>query len=142
MSAVLSDVDDGLVNQGMRVTCTIDAYPDLEIEGRVVSIAPFAQELRWGSLAGGWRSPSTSIDSFGRAARTRDVGAGRGPRGDATTMYFSSHGQPSKRAATARRAAPPAVGRPSIGPCDALDCVLLAGLGAGTRLCAVLDSDP
>ena len=41
----MSDVDDGKVTPGMHVVCTLDAYPDHQIEGYVRSITPVAQWL-------------------------------------------------------------------------------------------------
>ena len=41
----MSDVDDGKVTPGMRVVCTLDAYPDRQIGGFVRSITPVAQWL-------------------------------------------------------------------------------------------------
>jgi multidrug efflux pump subunit AcrA (membrane-fusion protein) len=41
----MSDVDDGKVTPGMRVLCTLDAYPDRQIAGFVRSITPVAQWL-------------------------------------------------------------------------------------------------
>ena len=41
----MSDVDDGKVTPGMRVVCTLDAYPERQIGGFVRSITPVAQWL-------------------------------------------------------------------------------------------------
>ncbi len=41
----MSDVDDGKVTPGMRVVCTLDAYPERQIPGFVRSITPVAQWL-------------------------------------------------------------------------------------------------
>lgn len=45
----MSDVDDGKVTPGMRVLCTLDAYPERQIPGQVRSITPVAQWLNWRS---------------------------------------------------------------------------------------------
>jgi multidrug resistance efflux pump len=44
--AWLSDVDDGEIAVGMPATCTIDAYPDRRVAGRVGEIGVVAQEAR------------------------------------------------------------------------------------------------
>jgi multidrug resistance efflux pump len=46
VQANLSDVDDGRIRPGMRVLCTLDAYPDTTYRGRVVDISPVARESR------------------------------------------------------------------------------------------------
>ncbi|HJW95979.1 MAG TPA: efflux RND transporter periplasmic adaptor subunit [Thermoanaerobaculia bacterium] len=54
--AMLSDVDDGAVQAGDRATVVVDAYPARRYEGKVVSIAPVAQELARQSLRRGFRT--------------------------------------------------------------------------------------
>jgi multidrug efflux pump subunit AcrA (membrane-fusion protein) len=44
VTARLSDVDDGLVKPGMKAKVTLDAHPDLEIEGEIASVSPVALE--------------------------------------------------------------------------------------------------
>lgn len=41
--ATLSDVDDGRVKPGMKVTCVVDAFPDVALAGFVRSVSPVAQ---------------------------------------------------------------------------------------------------
>jgi len=41
--ATLSDVDDRRVTEGMKVTCTVDAFPDIALPGFVRSVSPVAQ---------------------------------------------------------------------------------------------------
>lgn len=48
VTAHLSDVDDGKIAKGAPVRCTLDAYPDLEFDGRVAEIAPVATEQQQG----------------------------------------------------------------------------------------------
>lgn len=48
--AKLSDVDDGEVIPGMTAAVTLDAYPEAEFEGEVVSVTPVAQETSPRSL--------------------------------------------------------------------------------------------
>lgn len=44
VKAALSDVDEGRVQPGMRVTCTVDAYPERPITGSVRAVSPVAHE--------------------------------------------------------------------------------------------------
>jgi multidrug resistance efflux pump len=48
--AWLSDVDDGRVEPGMRVTTYLDAYPQLSFPGAIQSVSPVAREIWQGSL--------------------------------------------------------------------------------------------
>ena len=44
VKARLFDVDDGLLEAGTNIVCTLDTYPDLEFQGVVRDITPIAQE--------------------------------------------------------------------------------------------------
>lgn len=44
VEAVLSDVDDGRVHAGMRVTCTVDAFAERRIDGVIKAVSPVARE--------------------------------------------------------------------------------------------------
>jgi HlyD family secretion protein len=48
--ASLSDVDDGRIAAGMKATCVLDAYPDIEFPGTVKEISPVAKEPSRDSL--------------------------------------------------------------------------------------------
>ncbi len=143
VSAALSDVDDGLVAEGMRVTCAVDAYPELEIEGKIVSIAPFAEELRWGSLRRGFEVTvdldATPADPPLVPGMSVRVEARMETHDDALLIPRAAL-EMSAAGARARTAG----GWQSVelGPCDAVDCVLLAGLEAGARVRTVLDFEP
>jgi multidrug efflux pump subunit AcrA (membrane-fusion protein) len=56
VAATLSDVDDGATQAGDRAAVVVDAYPSRRYEGRVVSVAPVAQEIARGSLRRGFRT--------------------------------------------------------------------------------------
>ncbi len=43
VQASLSDVDDRRVTPGMKVTCTVDAFPDVALSGFVRAVSPVAQ---------------------------------------------------------------------------------------------------
>lgn len=65
--ARLSDVDDGRLKPGMRVTTYLDAYPELEFPGAVQSVSPIAREMWRDSLR---RSFSVTV-SFDQADAAR-----------------------------------------------------------------------
>lgn len=48
--AALSDVDDGRLREGAKVSCYLDAYPDQELSGVVNSVSPVAQQASGRSL--------------------------------------------------------------------------------------------
>lgn len=50
IEAKLSDVDDGRVQPGMRVSCTVDAFPDRPLAGFIASVSPVAHESGQQSL--------------------------------------------------------------------------------------------
>jgi multidrug efflux pump subunit AcrA (membrane-fusion protein) len=43
VKAKLSDVDDGRVTVGGKVTCTLDAFPDRQFVGKITSVSPVAR---------------------------------------------------------------------------------------------------
>ena len=126
----------------MPATCTIDAFPDIEISGAVGAVAPFAQELGWQSLRRGFEVtieldevPSDSTLVPGMSVRV-DVpldgvdDAVLAPRaaleilGDGARALTSSGWEEVK-----------------LGICDALECVVLEGLEVGDRLRPVLEPE-
>ena len=48
--AHLPDVDDRKISEGMAVRVMLDAFPEIELNGTIRSIAPMAQEIDWASL--------------------------------------------------------------------------------------------
>jgi HlyD family secretion protein len=50
IEAGLSDVDDGLLQVGMPVRCTLDVLPDASMDGRIEAISPMASETERSSL--------------------------------------------------------------------------------------------
>jgi multidrug efflux pump subunit AcrA (membrane-fusion protein) len=147
VQASLSDVDDGRIQPGMEVLCTLDAYPDQVFRGRVADISPVARESRRSPLLRYFpvhvkldRSDerrmrpgmSVRVEVLGtelknvllvpRAALDFAVSAGAaGPTGSAGG---------SARALLAGGAAVPV----RLGACGALECVVESGIAEGTRL--------
>ncbi len=135
VSAALSDVDDGLISTGQQVSCTVDAYPELEIEGRVVSIALFAEELRWGSLRRGFE---VTID-LDHTPSDLPLVPGMSVRVDAPLKQYDGVLLVPRAALEittdgARAHTFAGWQNVELGACDAVDCVLLDGLDVGTRL--------
>jgi multidrug efflux pump subunit AcrA (membrane-fusion protein) len=55
VEAALSDVDDGRVSVGMKVACTLDAYPERRYPGTVKTLSPVAKEPQNESLRRSFR---------------------------------------------------------------------------------------
>lgn len=131
----LSDVDDGKVAPGMRVTCILDTYPDLVFPGRLGEITPVAQEDERRSLRRSFRAevaleksdparmrPGMSVKVEVEAAR-RD-GVLLAPRealdlsADPPRAFLSGGGDKPVK----------------LGMCNAEDCIIEDGLEEGARL--------
>lgn len=135
VQASLSDVDDGRIQPGMKVLCTLDAYPDRVYEGRIQDISPVARESRRSPLLRYFpvrikldRSDpqrmrpgmSVRVEVLGPEVKNAllvprsalDVSAG-GPR-----ALLASGGAAAVK----------------LGACGDLECVVESGLAEGTRL--------
>ena len=135
VEASLSDVDDGEVQMGMESVCRLDAYPELEFPGTVREVTPIAQETAPRSLRRAFRvmialdrsdpermRPGMAVQVVVDAHHVSD--ALLAPRaalvlgdGNARAVLANGTEQPIK-----------------LGRCDALECVIVAGLTEGTRL--------
>ena len=135
VEADLSDVDDGRVLPGMRVVCTLDAYPARRYPGRVIDVSAVAQE------AG--RSPLLRYFPVRIALDRSDPQRMR----PGMSVRVEALGPEIKDALLVPRAAldlgsrPPRVLLASggsapvrLGPCAATECVVEEGLEPGTRL--------
>jgi multidrug resistance efflux pump len=135
VKAGLSDVDDGRVTPGMEVLCTLDAYPGEAFHGRVEDVAAVAQETP--------RRPL--LRAFPVRIRLDRVDSRRMRPG--MSVRVDVLGPPLRNALLAPRAGldfaadPPrarlADGRTAevrLGPCDAAECAVEAGLKEGDRL--------
>lgn len=135
VDAALSDVDDGRVAPGMRVVCTLDAYPARRYPGRVVDVSAVARESG--------RSPL--LRSFPvRIALDRSDPQRMRP---GMSVRVEVLGPEVKDALLVPRAALDLAARPPrallagggtapvrLGRCSATDCVVEEGLEPGTRL--------
>ena len=144
VQASLSDVDDGRIQPGMPVLCTLDAYPDQVFKGRVADISPVARESRRSPLLRYFpvrikldRSdpqrmrPGMSVRVEVLGTELKDVLLV--PR--AALDFAGTAGSP--RALLATGGAVPV----KLGACEALECVVESGLAEGTRLRSRNDED-
>jgi len=148
VQASLSDVDDGRVQPGMEVLCTLDAYPDQVYKGRVTDVSPVARESRRSPLLRSFpvhvrldRSDpqrmrpgmSVRVEVLGPEVKgallvpraALDFASGPGAAG---SIPGTAGGPP--RALPASGGAVPV----KLGACAALECVVESGLAEGTRL--------
>jgi multidrug resistance efflux pump len=135
VKASLSDVDDGRIQAGMEVLCTLDAYPDRIFKGRIEEVSPVARESRRSPLLRYFpvrikleRSDPRRMRP-GMSVRVEVLGpevksALLVPR----AALDVSAGKP--RALLASGGAAPV----KLGACGALECVVESGLTEGTRL--------
>jgi multidrug resistance efflux pump len=133
--AVLSDVDDGRVHPGMKVTCVLDAYPDRPLSGLVRSVSPVAREPERGSIRRFFAvvieldetdesimRPGLSVRAEVASLRRSDVllipraAIAQGPEGIVAHLEDGSSVEIE------------------IGACDAQRCELHSGLDEGARL--------
>jgi multidrug efflux pump subunit AcrA (membrane-fusion protein) len=140
VQASLSDVDDGRIQPGMEVLCTLDAYPDQVFKGRVADISPVARESRRSPLLR-YFPVHIKLDHSdpqrmrpGMSVRVEVLGAElKGvllvPR--AALLFAGTSGKAGgSRALLASGGAAPV----KLGACAALECVVESGLAEGTRL--------
>lgn len=134
--ATLPDVDDGEIKPGMTAGVTLDAYPDQIFPGKVMSIAPVAQEPAAQSLRRGFRvildldrldtermRPGLSVKVKVKTDLRKS--ALIAPR---AALDFSDA---KNVRAGMRDSSTVAV---KVGPCSAQECVIEDGLREGSRL--------
>jgi multidrug resistance efflux pump len=132
--ASLWDVDDGRVTVGDRATVTIDAYPEKSFSGRVVSVAPVAQEGARQTLRRAFRTvialDRTDTERMRPGLSTKVV----------IEKLIASNTLLAPRHAIRRRAGRAYVHTTAgerevvIGRCSAHDCAVLKGLTERNRL--------
>ena len=145
VQASLSDVDDGRIQPGMEVLCTLDAYPGQVYKGRVTDISPVARESRRSPLLRHFpvhihldRSDPQRMRP-GMSVRVEVLGPEvKGvllvPR---AALDFAGGIGGQTRALLASGGAVPV----KLGACAALECVVESGLTEGTRLRSRGDRD-
>jgi HlyD family secretion protein len=135
VKAVLSDVDDGRVRPGMAARCLVDAWPERPLAAKVLTVSPVAREPEHQStrrffsvvlpLAGGDLEdlrPGLSVEVEVLVARH-----------EAELLAPRVALDASSEPARAWLAGGTAV-EVELGPCDAHQCVVLAGLSEGDAL--------
>lgn len=135
VEAQLSDVDDGRIEPGMTVRCTLDIDPARSYSGQVAEITPVAQEesnessRRFIRARVALDSSDPEVMRPGQSARVEVVFA---PIAEArwaprTALDWTS-GESRLLLADGSDVAV------ELGPCHSMACVLLDGPAAGTRL--------
>lgn len=144
VQASLSDVDDGRIQPGMEVLCTLDAYPDQVFKGRVADISPVARESRRSPLLRYFpvhvkldRSDARRMRP-GMSVRVEVLGAELRNVLLVPRAALDFAGKSSPRALLANGGAMPV----KLGACGALECVVESGVAEGTRLRSRNDSRP
>jgi HlyD family secretion protein len=135
VEALLVDVDDGLVVPGLPVRCTLDTFPELAYEGKVLAVSPVAREPARGSQSRAFRVDVALISVDGRTMRVGmsvkvEVEVERISDALVAPRAGLEIGPDGARARTA-------AGRwlaVKLGPCSAQGCVVLDGLAEGAVL--------
>ena len=138
--AALFDVDDGKILPGMPVTATVDAFPELVLQGEVIEVDDIASETSRDSLKRVFRTrvrlhgldiermrPGMSVKVIVEDSRTDALLVPR------VTLGWSER-EPGGSLVAAR--ADGSVEEVRIGPCNRTECILESGLGEGDRLSA------
>ena len=134
VNASLADVDDGKIAPGMPVTVTLDGYPDTKFAGRVASISAVAQESRRASLRRHFEV-LIALDRLDpsrmRPGLSARVVVRREQRPSALLVPRAALDFSGK---TPRAKVGEELKDVKLGPCNALDCVVVSGLEEGARL--------
>jgi multidrug resistance efflux pump len=135
IEAVLSDVDDGKVQVGMPVVATLDAYPAVRYTGRVIEVQPVARELNRNPLLRFF--PVTVALDRSDPARMRpgmSVRVEVQPPAQGSALLAPRAGLDLGAKPPRARLAGGGTAEVKLGPCSALDCVILSGLREGMEL--------
>ncbi len=138
VDAKLSDVDEGRVQPGMKAVCTLDAFPNLAIDGYVRKVSPVAKPIgdsptRRGfdvtiALDKGYPDKMRTGMSVKIAVETRRMkDVLLAPR----SGLDLSADPPLARLAGGREV------KVMLGPCSPMECVVESGLKAGQHLSPV-----
>jgi len=136
VEAWLYDVDDGRITAGQRVTAVVDAFPSTALEGEVIDVDNIAKEITRASPRRAFRTrlrlagldvvrmrPGMSVKVM---AETRIADALLLPR--AALLWREGPGGHEAEARGADGEPRPV----ALGPCNALECIVLEGDAAGT----------
>lgn len=135
VDTLMSDVDDGKVTPGMRVLCTLDAYPERQIPGYVRTVTPVAQwlnmrsEQRFFRIIVDLEATDPEIMRPGMSVKVEVVTAARDdellvPRG---ALEFGPEEVFAVLESGERR-------RIELGSCSAHECAVVSGLSQGARV--------
>lgn len=140
VKAALADVDDGKIAPGMPVTVTLDGYPGVPFTGKITSISAVAQESRRASLRRHF-DVFVALDKLDAARmrpglsarvvvrRSTEASALLVPR---AALDFSGPGPRARtRSGTFKDV--------TLGPCNALECVVVNGLADGDAVASVME---
>jgi membrane fusion protein (multidrug efflux system) len=139
VEASLSDVDDGRILPGMRVTCVVDAYPDAPLQGVIRAVSPVAQEVaQQGRQMSTRRFFAVVIDLEDASASI--LRPGLSVKVEVVTRT-SEDALVAPRAGLDLAAEPPVARlwgggevEVEVDFCDAVGCAITAGLSEGDRL--------
>ncbi len=135
VKARLSDVDDELIEVGMRVRCVLDTYPDLLFDGTITEITVIAQESARSSLRRHFRATVSLDESDPERMRP-----GMSVKVEVPQERFEDVLLAPRAALDLGSETPQARLRDgswaaiTIGPCSAHACVITDGLRVGTLL--------
>ena len=141
VNAALADVDDGKIARGMPVVVTLDGYPDMKFSGRIAAISAVAQESRRQSLRRHFEV-LVALDKLDPSRMRPGLSARIVVRRETRPAVLLA-----PRAALDLSGKSPRVKvgdefkDVKLGPCNALDCVVVSGLEEGTRLEPVVKRD-
>lgn len=135
VSAALADVDDGRVRAGMPATVVLDGYPGVTFNGKIAAISAVAQETNRQSLRRAFKV-TVSLDRIDTKRMRPALSARVIVNTDAVANVLIA-----PRSALDVVSKPPRARLPggrmagvSLGPCNAQECVVTAGLEEGQRL--------
>jgi multidrug resistance efflux pump len=138
VNAALADVDDGKIAVGMPVQVTLDGFPDRKFSGRVSSISAVAQESRRQSLRRHFEV-LIALDRLDPDRMRPGLSARAVVRRDSRqSALLAPRAALDFSAKTPRARVGEELREVKLGPCNALECVVLSGLDEGARLTPVV----
>ena len=135
VEAALSDVDDGRVSVGMKVVCTLDAFPERRYPGTVKTLSPVAKEPENESLRRAFRVVVALADADS-AGMLPGMSVKVEAQGRKVENVVIAPRAGLDLASTPRRAFLASGGSAEVelGMCTADSCEVESGLEPGTRL--------
>jgi multidrug resistance efflux pump len=141
VNAMLADVDDGRIAVGMPVQVTLDGYPETRFSGKVQSISAVAQESRRQSLRRHFEV-LIALDKLDPARMRPGLSARVVVRREALqSALLAPRAAIDFSGKSPRAKVGDELKDVKLGPCNALDCVVLGGLEEGARLESLVKRD-